>query len=55
MILSYFIPKFVKIECRLHGKKNRSTFAQLGGRGAVVATPSTLPLSNFRAKTVGLI
>ena len=53
LILSYSIPKFVKIECHLHGHKNRSTFAQWpGGGGVVVATPSTLHLSNFRAKTV---
>ena len=57
LILSlYAIPKVVNIECHLHGKKNRSTFAQGGGGGGgVVATSSTLPLSNFMAKTVGPI
>ena len=28
LIISYFMPKFVKIKLHLHGQKNRSTFAQ---------------------------
>ena len=29
LILSYSMPKIVKIECHLHGSKNRSTFQNL--------------------------
>ena len=35
LIPSYFMPKFVTIECHLHGQKNRSTFAQWEGGGGV--------------------
>ena len=31
LILPYFITKFVNIECRLHGQKNRLIFLNLGG------------------------
>ena len=41
LILSYFMPKFVEVECHFHGKKNRSTFAQWGG--GVAATSKHPP------------
>ena len=40
-VLSYVIPKFVKIRCHLQSKRNRSTFAQWWE--GVVATPQHLP------------
>ena len=43
LILSYLLPKFVKVECHLHAQKNRSTFAQWGMGGGVVATPQHPP------------
>ena len=49
-VLSYPIPKFVKTECHLHGQKIDK---KVLGNGC--HTPSTLPSSNFRVKTLGLI
>ena len=50
LVQSYSIPNFVKIECHLHGLKNRSTFAQWRGGGNCHPT-STFPLHNFGANT----
>ena len=48
LILSHFMLKFVKIECHLDGQKKGQCLLNGG-------PPSTLSLSNFRAKTVGPI
>ena len=48
-VLSYSIAKVVKIECHLHAQKNR--LKKSLGRGRVVATLNTLPLSNFRGRS----
>ena len=48
LVLFYSIPKFVKIACHLHGWKIGKKKSMGGG----VATPSTITLSNFLAKTI---
>ena len=56
LILSYFTPKFVEIECHLHRQKNRSTLAKWGGGGGWLPTSifSLIlgPRRNVRSKEI---
>ena len=53
-LLSYFMPKFVKIECHLHGEKNRSTFKifrKLSAQDLLIITS----LDGFRNSKIGYL